>query len=352
KNPITADKCRWNFNHPEVSNYTGKSPGVDRFDAQFFKVHYWQAHRMDILCRKALEQAYQAIYDAGLSSEHLSGQKVGVFIGTSCSETDKAFIVNSHGGGFGIAGCNRGMFPNRISYWLNAKGPSVSVDASDCSGLAALEMAFQAIHRGDCVAALVGATNICLHPQSSVHYARIIKMSKDGKTKSFDQNADGCAKSDAVNMLLLQKAKDAKRVYAELVHVKSGFTDLLETEVGPKFGFYRDSQVAARFINEFYKEAGVPPHAVEYVEAFGAAVSEADKEELEAIETVFCKERREPLLVGSVMSNIGYTEAASGISAVTKVILGYQRGKLAANMHCTTPRQDIQAIRDGRMKVV
>ncbi|XP_026333122.1 fatty acid synthase-like [Hyposmocoma kahamanoa] len=153
-------------------------------------------------------------------------------------------------------------------------------------------------------------------------------------------------------MLLLQKAKDAKRIYAEVVHVKSEFTELLETEVGPKFGFCRDSQVAARFMNEFYTEAGVPPHAVEYVEAFGAAGSEADKEELEAIETVFCKERHEPLLVGSVMSNIGYTQAASGISAITKVILGYQRAELAANMHCTTPRQDIEAIRDGRMKVV
>ncbi|XP_026314588.1 fatty acid synthase-like [Hyposmocoma kahamanoa] len=271
KNPVTADKCRWNFNHPEVSNYTGKTPGLDRFDAQFFKVHYRQAHVMDTLSRKSLEQAFQAIYDAGLSPEHLSGRKVGVFIGSCFSETEKAFVYSATlGGGFGVTGCNRSMFANRISYWLNAKGPSMAVDASDCSGLAALEQGFQAIMRGECVAALVGSNNVCLHPQPSVHYARIVKMSKDGKTKSFDQNADGCAKSDAVNMLLLQKAKDAKRIYAEVVHVKSEFTELLETEAGPKFGFYRDSQVAARFINDFYKEAGVPPHAVEYVEAFGA----------------------------------------------------------------------------------
>lgn len=68
------------------------------------------------------------------------------------------------------------MFANRVSYWLNAKGPSLSLDASDCSGLSALEQAHQSIERGECVAALVGANNICLHPQSSVHYARSVLL--------------------------------------------------------------------------------------------------------------------------------------------------------------------------------
>ncbi|XP_013141731.1 PREDICTED: fatty acid synthase [Papilio polytes] len=351
-NPISS-KPRWQYNHPEVAPFTGKVPDLEHFDAQFFKVHFRLGHTMDAVSRKILEQAYQAIYDAGVSPEDLSGKKVGVFVGTCFSESEKAsFYVASTRNGFGIAGCNKSMFANRISYWLNAKGPSMSIDESCCSSIAALEQAYLAMSRGDCEAAIVGGGNICLHPQASLHYGRIMSLSMDGKTKSFDDKAAGCAKSEAVNVLFLQKAKDALRVYADVVHVKSEFLKILDDETGPKYGFYRDPRDVAVFLNNFYKEARVPPQAVEYVEAFGSAIPEADKAELESIDAVFCKDREKQLLVGSVMSNIGYGEAASGISAVTKVLLGYHTGKLAANLNCDTPRTDVAALREGRMRIV
>ncbi|CAH2051828.1 unnamed protein product, partial [Iphiclides podalirius] len=352
KNPISSNP-RWKYNHPEVAQYTGRVPNLELFDAQFFKVHYRLGHTMDSMARKILEQAYQAIYDAGVSPEHLSGKKVGVYVGTCFSESEKTcFYVASTRTGFGIAGCNKSMFANRISYWLNAKGPSMSIDESCCSSIAALEQAYLALSRGDCEAAIVGGGNVCLHPQSSVHYGRIMNISMDGKTKSFDENASGCAKSEAINVLFLQKAKDALRIYADVIHVKSQFTSLLEGKSGPRFGFYRDPVNMAEFLNNFYKEARVPPQAVEYVEAFGSAVPEADKAELESLDSVFCKNRNNELLVGSVMSNIGYGEAASGISAVTKVLLGYHSGTLAANLNCENPRRDVAALRDGRMRIL
>lgn len=80
------------------------------------------------------------------------------------------------------------MFANRVSYWLNAKGPSMAVDGSDCSGLVAMEQGYRAIQRGDCVAALVGSNNICLHPQSSVHYARFVL------SLALRHNTEGCVK--------------------------------------------------------------------------------------------------------------------------------------------------------------
>ncbi|XP_041972224.1 fatty acid synthase-like [Aricia agestis] len=351
-NPIKKTN-RWQYNHPEVAQFNGNVPDLSYFDAQFFKVHYRLCNSMDAMARKILEQSYQAIYDAGVSPEHLSGKKVGVYIGTCFSETEKAcFYVASSRTGFGIAGCNKSMFANRISYWLNAKGPSMSVDEACCSSTAALELAYNAIARGDCEAAIVGGGNLCLHPQSSVHYGRIMKLSMDGKTRSFDMDAAGCAKSEAINVLFLQKAKDALRIYADVVHVKSEFSSLIETETGPKYGFYRDPKDTTRFLNNFYEEAKISPQAVEYVEAFGSAVPEADKSELEAIDAVFCKDRKKPLLVGSVMSNIGYGEAASGITAITKVVLGYYYGKLAGNLNCETPRKDVSAIRDGRIQIV
>nr|XP_032526695.1 fatty acid synthase-like [Danaus plexippus plexippus] len=352
-NPVSDENSRWVYDHPEVAQFTGKLPGLKLFDAQFFKVHFRLGSNMDPMGRKILEQAYQAIYDAGISPEQLSGKKVGVYVGSCFSETEKAcFYVASSRTGFGIAGCSKTMFANRISYWLNAKGPSMSVDDACCSSTVALELAYQAINRGECEAAIVGGSNLCLHPQSSIHYGRIMKLSMDGKTRSFDANASGCAKSEAVNVLFLQKAKNALRVYAELVHMKCEYTSILEGESGPKYGFYRDPLNMANFIEQFYKEAKVSPLEVEYVEAFGSAVPEVDKTELEAIDNIYCKGRKEPLLVGSVMSNIGYGEAASGISAVTKVLLAYQNGKIAANLDCDSPRNDIEALRDGRIRIV
>ncbi|KOB69631.1 Uncharacterized protein OBRU01_16488, partial [Operophtera brumata] len=352
-NPITSEDIRWSYNHLEAAQYAGSVPDLDRFDAQFFKVHYRLGNTMDSMARKLLEQTYGAIYDAGISPEHLSGKKVGVYIGTCFSETEKAFVyAHNYRNGLGIAGCNKSMFANRISYWLNAKGPSHSIDAACCSSTVALEQAYQAITRGECEAAIVGGANLCLHPQSSVHFERIMNMSRDGKTKSFDQEASGCVKSEAINVLFLQRAKDALRIYANVVDVKSEFLKIVDGETGPKYGFYRDPEDTARFLKSFYDRAGVPPSVVEYVEGFGSAVPEADKSELDAFDKIFCNNRDEPLKVGSVMSNIGYGEAASGISAITKVLLGYHRGELAGNLNCQTLRNDVAAIKEGRIQVL
>ncbi|XP_045454232.1 fatty acid synthase-like [Melitaea cinxia] len=352
-NPINPESSRWKYDHPEVSQYIGKVPELDLFDAQFFKVHYRLGNNMDAMGRKFLEQTFQAIYDSGMSPKELDGKKVCVYTGTCLSESEKRCLyADKSSTGLGIAGCSKTMFANRISYWLNAKGPSMAVDAACNSSTGALELAYQAITRGECEAAIVGGASLCLHPETSIHFGRILNLSTDGKTKSFHNNPTGCVKSEAVNILFLQKAKDARRIYAEVVHVKCEYTSLPKNGKNPRYGFYRNPSVTAKFIKDFYEKVKVKPEAVEYVEAFGAANAEADKAELEAIEEVYCNNRNDPLLIGSVTSNIGYGEAASGISAITKVLLAYHTGKIAANLHCEVPRQDVAALREGRMRVV
>ncbi|XP_052739229.1 fatty acid synthase-like [Bicyclus anynana] len=352
-NPVNNENCRWKYDHPEVSQYTGKVPGLNLFDAQFFRVHYYLSHNMEPMARKLLEKAFEAIFDAGVCPEELSGKKVGVFIGNGNAESEKAiFDVNLSKSGVGLVGCCRAMYANRISYWLNVKGPSLTVDEFCCSSTKALEQGYLAIQRGECDAAIVGGSALCLHPQAILHYGRITKISLDGKTKSFDSEAAGCAKSDAINVLFLQKAENALRAYADVVHVKTEFISIPSTKTGPSYGFYRDPEIMANFMRNFYKDTKVSPQDVEYVEAFGSAEPDADKAELEAIEKVYCKNRRDPLLVGSVTSNIGYAEGASGISAVTKVLLGFHYGQLAGNLHCDSPRTDIDALRDGRIRIL
>ncbi|XP_053617682.1 fatty acid synthase-like [Plodia interpunctella] len=352
-NPVSDDHKRWSYQHPEASQHIGAVPDLHLFDSQFFKVHRKLGLNMDPMSRKILEESYKAIYDAGLSPEHLSGKKIGVYIGTCFSETEKAcFYVASIRTGFGIPGCSKTMFANRISYWLNGKGPSHAIDQSCCSSTAAVEEAYKSIIRGECEAAIAGGCSLCLHPQSSIHYRKITKLSNDGRTKSYDQNAEGFARSDAIGVLFLQKAQDALRIYAEVVHIKNSFLGTKEGTIGPKFGFDRDSVKMANFIKKVYDECHIPPSVVEYVEGFGSADPDADKSELEALAAVFKRDKEDPLLIGSVMSNVGYTEAGSGVTAITKVLLGYHKGELAGNLNFETPRQDVEAMRDGRLKVL
>ncbi|KAG7303505.1 hypothetical protein JYU34_012029 [Plutella xylostella] len=351
-NPINSDNPRWKCYYPELPEHYGKAPELNTFDAQFFKVYYRLGKNMEPMSRKLLEQTFQALYDAGISPGELSDKKVGVYIGSGMSETDKAVFYSEHIKGFGLIGCCKTMFANRISYWLNLKGPSINVDSACVSSMVALQRAYVAVKSGQCEAAIVGGSNICLHAQSTVCIGRVLELCMDGKTKSFDKCADGCARSDAITILLLQRAKDAKRVYAEVVHIDSEYHSSMITTLGDAKGPYRDPAKLTSFMKDFYDEAGVSPAAVEYVEAVGSANPEADKSELEAIGNVFCKDRSDQLLVGSVMSNIGHTEAASGTSAITKVLLGYQSGKLAANLHCENPRDDVEALRNGKMRVV
>ncbi|KAG7303508.1 hypothetical protein JYU34_012033 [Plutella xylostella] len=352
-NPINADEPRWKFAYPELPDHLGKAPELSAFDAQFFKVHYRLGRIMDPMSRKLLEQTFQALYDAGISPGALENKdKIGVFVGSGTSETDKSVFYSQHIKGLGLIGCCKTMFPNRISYWLNLRGPSINIDAACASSMVALQRAYEAIKTGQCEAAIVGGSNICLHAQTSVGYQSAIDLCMDGKTKSFDKCADGCARGDAITILFLQKAKDAKRVYAEVCYIKSEYSSSLPGTSSKTKGPNRDPVKLATFIKGFYDEAGVSPSEVEYVEAFGSANSEADKNELEALDKVLCKNRTNPLLVGSVISNIGYSEAATGTSAITKVLLGYQRGKLAGNLNCVNPRDDIEALRCGKMRIV
>ncbi|CAH0696878.1 unnamed protein product [Spodoptera exigua] len=345
ENFVTDQNPLWQSNHPEVNPYRGSIPGLDRFDAQYFMIHYRLAQTCDSTSRKILEQAYQAIIDAGVSPSDLSGKRIGVFIGNGFDETFKLLYVFNEKGYSALLGTSKAMIANRISYWLNLKGPSFPIDASCCSSIVALQMAREAIAYGHCDAAIIGGSRIMLQPHIYIHRNRLNPMSPDGKSKCYDVNAEGFIESENVSVLFLQKYEDAKRIYAEVCHVKSDFC--YDT-----IGKYRDPAKWAKKLEKFYEEAGVSPSSVEYVEGCGAADPVVDKAELESLEQVFCKDRKKPLLVGSVVSNIGSTGETSGLCGVIKLLLAYHRGELAANLHCDNPRKDVPALQDGRMQIV
>ncbi|KAJ8679083.1 hypothetical protein QAD02_014870 [Eretmocerus hayati] len=345
---ITDDDRRWKLNHPEIPQNTGKVNHIEKFDATFFGVHFKQAHTMDPMCRMLLEHAYEAVVDAGVNPKKLRGSRTGVFIGACFSESEKTwFYEKLQVNGFGITGCSRAMLANRISYWLGVTGPSYAVDSACSSSLFAMEHAYRAIRDGLCDAALVGGANLCLHPYVSLQFSRLGVLSPDGRCKSFDESANGYARSEAISVIFLQKAKDAKRIYATYLHGKTNCDGFKEQGIT-----FPSSIMQGKLLKEFYEEIGVPPTSLDFIEAHGTGTKVGDPEEMNALDKVFCTGRSKPLLVGSIKSNLGHSEPASGLCSIAKVVIAMESGLIPPNLHLKNVRKELKAVHEGRLKVV
>ncbi|XP_075558241.1 fatty acid synthase 1 [Dermacentor variabilis] len=346
---VTEDETRWPRGLLGLPERSGKIRDLSQFDAQFFGVHPKQAHVMDPQLRLFLETSYEAIVDAGYDPATLRGRNVGVFIGSSESETDEAFNVDTDKiDGYALVGCCRAMFSNRISYSLDLHGPSFTVDTACSSTMTALNQAMLALRSGQCEAAIVGGSTLTLKPTTSLNFFRLGMLSPDGKCKAFDSDGKGYVRSETVGVFFLQRASEARRIYAKLIHVKAN-ADGYKTE-GITFP---SGKVQEQLLREVYTEAKVDPHKVGYVEAHGTGTKVGDPQELGAISNVFCGPGREkPLKIGSVKSNMGHSEGASGVCSMAKVILAMETGTIAGNLHFKEANPNIPSLHDGTIEVV
>ncbi|KAF9823811.1 hypothetical protein SFRURICE_006662 [Spodoptera frugiperda] len=283
-----------------------------------------------------------------VNPKELRDTKTGVFVGACFSESEKTwFYEKMQVNGFGITGCSRAMLANRISYWLGVTGPSYTVDSACSSSLYALEHAFRAIRDGHCDAAIVGGSNLCLHPYVSLQFSRLGVLSPDGRCKSFDNSANGYARSEAIVVVFLQKAKDSRRVYAQLLHAKTNCDGYKEQGIT-----YPAGHIQKLLLREFYEECSIPPSILEFVEAHGTGTRVGDPEELLAIDEIFCTGRKDPLLIGSIKSNLGHSEPASGLCSIAKMCIAYSTGYIPPNLNYSVPREGVAALAEKRLSVV
>ncbi|KAK8773180.1 hypothetical protein V5799_012287, partial [Amblyomma americanum] len=346
---VTDDEARWPRGHLGTPERMGKIRDLTKFDAQFFGVNPKQAHLMDPQMRLLLETTYEAIVDAGYDPETLRGRNVGVFIGSFYVESEEAFSVDTDKiDGYAVLGSARALFSNRISYTFDFKGPSVTVDTACSSTMIALNHALLALRSGQCDAAIVGGSLICLKPATTLSILRIGMLSPDGKCKSFDANANGYARSETVGVFLIQRSSEARRIYAKLVHVKANVDGYKTEGVTVPSG-----EVQEKLLREVYAEAKVDPLKVGYVEAHGTGTAVGDPQEIAAFRNVFCGAGRQtPLKIGAVKSNMGHSEAASGVCCVAKVILAMETGIIPANLHFQKANPNIPSLLDGSVEVV
>ncbi|XP_054923972.2 fatty acid synthase-like [Dermacentor andersoni] len=327
----------------------GKIRDLTRFDAQFFNTHPKQAHVTDPQLRLLLETSYEAIVDAGYDPEKLRKRKIGVFIGNSASESGEAFKMDpAKMDGYVILGCHRGMFSNRISYSLDLQGPSMTIDTACSSTLVALNEAVLALRAGRCEAAIVGGASVTLDPHVMTNFRMLGVLAQDGKCRPFDSKGVGYVRSESVGAFFLQRFSDARRVYAKVVNVNTNADGFKEEGVP-----FPSAEAQAKLFRDIFAEVNVDPRKVVYVEAHGTGTKAGGISELEALSEVLCSPGREkPLMIGSVKSNMGHSESASGVPSVAKVILAMETGTIAPTLHFESPDPDMPSLHDGRVEVV
>ncbi|XP_044013914.1 fatty acid synthase-like [Aphidius gifuensis] len=287
------------------------------------------ANAMDPMSRMLMEHAYEAIIDAGINPSSIKGSKTGA------------------NNGYGITGCSKAMYANRLSYWLGVTGPSYTIDSACSSSIVAIENAYRSIKSGQCDAALVGAANLCLHPNLSLQYAKLGALSPDGYCRTFDADANGFARAEAVGIIYLQKLKNAKRVYGTIVNCKTNCDGYKEQGIT-----LPSSLMHSNLIRELYDECKVSPNDVKYMEAHGTGTKIGDPEEIMAIDVGLCSNRKEPLIVGSIKTNLGHAEAASGIVSIVKIIIANETGKIPPNLHFNKAKKGLKAIEEGRIRII
>jgi acyl transferase domain-containing protein/enoyl-CoA hydratase/carnithine racemase/NAD(P)-dependent dehydrogenase (short-subunit alcohol dehydrogenase family)/acyl carrier protein len=316
------------------SKWLGLLADVDCFDPLFFRIAPHDAVHMDPQHRLFLEESYKAFEDAGYSAAQLNNRKCGVYLGISTNEYALRLMQNGivsapvTSNSFAIAAA-------RIAYYLNLKGPALSIDTACSSSLVALHLASQALLNGETDLALAGGVNLWLAPESYISMSQAGMLSPTGQCRSFDDAADGIVVGEGVGALVLKRLKDAERdndfIYG--VILGSGIN-----QDGRTNGITAPSvQSQTELIRDVYSRYAIDPESISYVETHGTGTKLGDPIELTALATVFKEKtaKKNYCALASVKSNIGHTAAAAGVASVHKVLLSMQHRALVPSLNVT-----------------
>ncbi|KAF4538109.1 Polyketide synthase [Lasiodiplodia theobromae] len=313
------------------------------FDAPFFNITAQEAQSLDPQQRILLECAYEALENAGVPKESVIGSNTGVFVGGAASDYRLGNLRDAdHTPMFDITGNHESILSNRISYYFDLRGPSCTVDTACSSSLYALHHAVQSIRAGESEQAIVAACHINLAPDDFVSMSMSRLFSEEGKTYAFDHRAkSGFARGEGAGCLVLkpldQAIRDNDRVRAVIVNTgvnQDGRTVGLSSPSG---------EAQERLMREVYAKANISPEDTGFVEAHGTGTKAGDPIEATAIHRVFGKGRtaRQPLYFGSVKTNVGHLENASGLVSVIKAAMMLERGFILPNINFEKPNEAI-----------
>jgi phthiocerol/phenolphthiocerol synthesis type-I polyketide synthase A len=309
----------------------------DEFDAEFFGISPREAAAMDPQQRLLLEVTWEALENAGITAPMIRGTQTSVFVGMTTYDYTLTLAgrlppeeVDPH-----VPFGNAANFAaGRLSYFLGAHGPAVVLDTACSSSLVTVHLACQSLRRRESDQALVAGVNLMLSPENSVATSRWGMLAPDGRCKTFDASADGYVRSEGCGVVVLKRLSDAVRDGDSVLAVVRGSA---VNQDGPSSGQTVPSGPAQQaVVRSALAAARLDPSDIDYIEAHGTGTALGDPIELGALHQVFGeRDGAEPLVLGSVKTNLGHLESAAGIAGFIKTVLTVQHGYIPQHLHFT-----------------
>lgn len=325
-----------------IANEAGFIASPQTFDAAFFGLSPREAATLDPQQRLLLEVSWEAMEQGSIVPANWQGKSVGVYVGISGHDYSQRLLSRplEEIDAYLATGNSHSVAAGRLAYTYGFNGPAMSVDTACSSSLVALHLACRSLRQGECDAALAAGVNRLLSPEFSINFSLANMLSPDGRCKTFSDNANGFGRAEGCGVVVLKRLSDAQADGDNILAVVRGSAVNQDGRSGGLTVPNGPSQQAV--IRAALNDAQLQPAQIDYVEAHGTGTELGDPVETGALAAVFGSDQRKaPLKIGSVKTNVGHMEAAAGIGGVIKVIQSMQHQRLPKHLHCDTPSQHI-----------
>ena len=312
---------------------------VDKFDSLFFNISPREAEIMDPQERLFMESTWKTIENAGYCKSALNSRNVGVYVGAMWSQYQLLGSHLSNKSNEQVPTSFLSSIANRVSYFFDFKGPSLTVDTMCSSSITSIHMACQAIREGECELAIAGGVNLSLHPDKYHFLGKAGFLSSDGRCRSFGDGGDGYVPGEGVGVVLLKPLAQAE---ADGDHIHGVIKATSLNHGGKASGYNVPTPVGqANVVRSAFEKSNVS--GINYIEAHGTGTSLGDPIEINGLERAFNQSDNHSgeCAIGSVKSNIGHLEAAAGIASLCKVLLQLQHQQLFPSIHSENPNSMI-----------